>query len=61
MSYTNEEIFRAVSDGDFERVREMAEAGVDFSQISDREIIRSRRGYVVEIDPSERTETNHFR
>lgn len=61
MSYTNEDIFRAVEDCDFERVREMAEAGADFSRIPDREIIRSRRGYVDEIDPSERTETNHFR
>lgn len=61
MSYTNEDIFRAVEDGDFERVREMAEAGADFSRIPDREIIRSRREYVDEIDPSERTETNHFR
>ena len=61
MSYTNEDIFCAVRDGDLEKVRRMVKDGVELSQVPEREVIRSSRGYVFEIDPAERTETNHLR
>ena len=53
MSYTNEDIFCAVRDGDLEKVRRMVKDGVELSQVPEREVIRSSRGYVFEIDPAE--------
>ena len=48
MSYTNEDIFCAVRDGDLEKVRRMVKDGVELSQVPEREVIRSSRGYVFE-------------
>jgi len=61
MSYANEELFRAVRDGNLEAVRGMVEAGADLSQVPEHEVIRSSRGYIFEINPAEMNETIHFR
>lgn len=60
-NYTNDDIFHAVINGDLEKLRQLVENGIELSNVPEREVISSSRGYIFEVDPSERTETNHFR
>lgn len=56
-----EDIFCAVRNGDLEEICRLVARGIELSEISEREVISSSRGYIAEVQSSERRETNDFR
>jgi len=56
-----EDIFCAVKNGDLEEIRRLVSGGIKLSEIPEREVISSSRGYIAEVQSSERRETNDFR
>jgi len=56
-----EDIFCTVKNGDLEEIRRLVSGGIELSEIPEREVISSSRGYIAEVQSSERRETNDFR